>query len=87
MVKPRARSSAPSEAEIEQFGNQAEAQPLSRSRTRNAHKEPKIAGINFRMTASQQRLLQKAADVEDISQQKILEQIVWPLLMDKYKND
>ena len=48
------------------------------------HREPKVNGCNFRMTASQQKLLSQAAEVEDISQQKLLESIIWPALTERY---
>ena len=48
------------------------------------HREPKVNGCNFRMTASQQQLLSQAAEVEDISQQKLLESIIWPALTERY---
>lgn len=82
MVKSRIRSSEPSSEEIERFGNQAEqGVPVSRPAST---KEPKVAGINFRMTKTQQELLRKAAEAEDVSQQKILDRIVWPQLKAKY---
>ena len=39
---------------------------------------------HLRMTASQQQLLSQAAEVEDISQQKLLESIIWPALTERY---
>ncbi|WP_274611074.1 MULTISPECIES: hypothetical protein [Mycobacteriales] len=36
------------------------------------------------MTATQQKLLSQAAEAEDISQQKLLERIVWPTLTARY---
>lgn len=48
------------------------------------NREPKTGGINFRASASQLDLLRNAALVEEISQQKVLERLVWPLLEEKY---
>lgn len=84
MVKPRSRSAAPTEEEIEAFGNQAEQPAQSLGVGRVKVKEPKVTGINLRMTVTQQRLLQKAAEAEDISQQKILEHLIWPALQARY---
>lgn len=88
MVKPRPRPTQATVQEIEAFGNMAE-QPRETAATSPArvvrkHKEPKVTGYNFRMTASQQQLLSQAADVEDISQQKLLESIIWPALTERY---
>lgn len=89
MVKTRSRTAAVTEEEIERFGNQAEqpAGQVAADRPLRKLREPKVTGINFRMTARQQRLLQRAADAEDVSQQKILERTVWPSLMEKYGED
>lgn len=48
------------------------------------NREPKVGGINFRASASQLDLLRTAALVEEISQQKVLERLVWPILEEKY---
>lgn len=48
------------------------------------NREPKNGGINFRASTSQLELLRTAALVEEISQQKILERLVWPILEEKY---
>lgn len=48
------------------------------------NREPKTGGINFRASTSQLELLRTAALVEEISQQKILERLVWPILEEKY---
>lgn len=83
MVKPRARTSEPTNDDIERFGNQAEKPALVNPASKRV-KDPKVTGINFRMTSKQQRLLQLAAEDQDVSQQKILERIVWPSLDAKY---
>ena len=90
--RPR-QSPAADEREIEAFAERAElpkpdrqtpppAAPVIDWRSRN--KEPKTTGLNFRLSKSQSALLQRAAAEEDISQQKVLERIIWPLLEDKY---
>ncbi|GAA1078627.1 hypothetical protein GCM10009648_14660 [Tsukamurella spumae] len=88
MVRSRARTAPPTEAEIEAFGNMAEQPPQAPqappSEAPRRHKEPKVTGYNFRMTATQQKLLSQAAEAEDISQQKLLERIVWPTLTARY---
>jgi hypothetical protein len=48
------------------------------------NREPKTGGINFRASESQLDLLRTAALVEEISQQKILERLVWEVLEEKY---
>lgn len=48
------------------------------------NREPKIGGINFRASSSQLDLLREAAIVEEISQQKVLERLVWPILEERY---
>jgi hypothetical protein len=48
------------------------------------NREPKTGGINFRASTSQLELLRTAALVEEISQQKILERLVWPILEERY---
>lgn len=48
------------------------------------NKEPKTGGINFRASSSQLDLLRQAALEEDISQQKVLERLVWPILEERY---
>lgn len=86
MVKPRARTTPPTEAEIEAFGNQAEQPRRAAAQAAPARriKEPKSAGYTFRMTERQKRLLTLAADAEDISEQKLLERLVWPALVEKH---
>lgn len=87
MVKMRSRST---EQEIEAFAERAERPaPASRQgkhlpawKLRN--KEPKTGGINFRASQSQLDLIRRAAADQEISQQKILERIVWPALEAAY---
>lgn len=94
MVKPRSRTVQPTEQEIEAFGNMAEQprQPADASSIPilatepRRRKEPKVTGYNFRMSASEKKLLSYASEVEDISEQKILERLVWPALKERYGN-
>ena len=91
MVRPRSRV-APTAEEIEAFGNMAEqprrtieaSVPEASIVTSKKRKEPKVSGYNFRMTAAEKRLLTHAAEMEDISEQKVLERLVWPVLNDRY---
>ena len=84
MVKPRTRTVAPTEAEIEAFGNQAEQRTKTPAISARKTKAPYVTGVNFRMTENQKELLQLASEKEDISQQKVLEKLVWPILAEKY---
>jgi len=92
MVKPRSRTTQPTEQEIEAFGNMAEqprrplatVQPESPTGRPKKRKEPKVTGYNFRMSASEKKLLSHASGVEDLSEQKILERLVWPVLWERY---
>lgn len=79
---------------VEDFGNQAEKEPAARpapvkSLTRFPawkirNKEPKHVQIMLRASESQRELLQAAAEHQEISQQKILENLVWPILEEQY---
>lgn len=92
MVKPRVRQSPATDRQIEEFANRAEQPPmlvpiqakpdLPAWKIRN--KEKKATGLNFRTSESQMALLRAAAEIEDISQQKVLERIVWPILEERY---
>lgn len=92
MVKPRARQSPATDRQIEEFANRAEQNPaalplpvksdLPAWKLRN--KEKKTTGLNFRASDSQMALLRAAAEHEEISQQKLLERIVWPILEERY---
>lgn len=48
------------------------------------NREPKTSGINLRASPSQLDLLRSASLVEEISQQKVLERLIWPILEEKY---
>lgn len=92
MVKPRSRQSPSTDRQIEEFANRAERETTSFPvptqpelppwKIRN--KEKKTTGLNFRTSASQMALLRAAAELEEISQQKLLERIVWPILEERY---
>lgn len=79
---------------VEDFGNQAEKEPVARpvpvkSLTRVPawklrNREPKHVQIMLRASESQRALLQAAAEHQELSQQKILESIVWPVLEEQY---
>ncbi|GAA1495394.1 hypothetical protein [Paeniglutamicibacter kerguelensis] len=92
MVKPRTRQTPATDRQIEEFANRAEQQSvpvpvatqpdLPAWKIRN--KEKKTTGLNFRTSTSQMNLLRAAAELEEISQQKLLERIVWPILEERY---
>jgi hypothetical protein len=48
------------------------------------NREPKHVQIMLRASESQRELLQAAAEHQEISQQKILEALVWPILEEQY---
>lgn len=48
------------------------------------NREPKTSGINLRASPSQLDLLRSASLVEEVSQQKVLERLIWPILEEKY---
>ena len=93
------QSGEPSRPEVDQFSKskaleapKATESPSARARIlapameawKQRNREPKTGGINFRASTSQLELLRTAALVEEISQQKILERLVWPILEEKY---
>lgn len=88
MVKPRDRAAA-----IEAFAARAE-QPAAAAPTgmpdepawKRRNREPKHVGVMIRASQSQLDLLRRASEVEELSQQKILERIVWPELEARYGN-
>lgn len=89
-VTRRGRQHPVTERAIEEFAARAEqgTAPVSNEAEVPTRKpitrEPKTAGINFRMTDRQMALLRTASAEEDISQQKVLERIVWPILEERY---
>lgn len=48
------------------------------------NREPKHRRVMLRVSESQLALLQTAAEHQEKSQQKVLEEIVWPVLEEKY---
>lgn len=87
--RPRTRAQV-----VEDFGNQAEKEPAARPAPiksltgipawKRRNKEPKHIQIMLRASESQRELLQAAAEHQEISQQKILENLVWPVLEQQY---
>lgn len=55
--------------------------PAHRRRAKTGVKGP---GMNFRYNASQRRLLDYAVVMEDMTKQELIEQLVWPLLEERY---
>lgn len=99
MVKVRQRSTPQQEQAAEEFAAKAEqpdpsaheihpvqqpkaGQDLPAWKRRN--KEPKTSGANIRVSKSQLELLRRAAEAEEISQQKLIENILWPVLEERY---
>lgn len=76
------------EKDIEAFGEQAEKPERPRKedepRWKQRNREPKSHGFNLRVSKSQLELLKAAADLEEISQQKLAEREFWPILEEKY---
>lgn len=87
-LNKRGRTATPSDEAIEAFTAQAELPPSEATPKARLPKKPsrapKTSGINFRMTENQMALLRAAAAHEDLSQQKVLERIVWPVLEERY---
>lgn len=75
-----ARSAAPTRMESR---SEPSTDPIERWRQRR-DSGPKAKGYNFRMTAAQAELLSLVAHQQDRSQQKILDDLVWPALEEKY---
>ena len=99
MVKVRQRSTPQQEQAAEEFAAKAEqpdssargVHPAQQSRAsqdlpawKRRNKEPKTSGANIRISKSQLELLRRAAEAEDISQQKLIENILWPVLEERY---
>lgn len=93
MVEKRSREDA-----IKAFGDRAE-QPPARTAgltVRNAvegepawkqrNREPKHSGVMIRVSESQLELLRMASKAEELSQQKVVERILWPVLEERYGN-
>lgn len=55
--------------------------PAHRQRAKTGIKGP---GMNFRYNKSQRQLLDYAVAMEDMTKQELIEQLVWPLLEERY---
>lgn len=55
--------------------------PAHRNRAKTGIKGP---GMNFRYNASQRQLLDYAVAMEDMTKQELIEQLVWPILEERY---
>lgn len=92
MVKKRGPVMGNREEEIERFAEAAErptpdptpAAPPLKPWKRRARDGAKVKGYNFRFNAAQHALLNYAAEAEDTSQQKLIEELVWPALEERY---
>lgn len=88
MVKMRAPQSPSVEKDIEAFAEQAEKPVRPRKedepKWKQRNREPKSHGFNLRLSKSQLELLKAAADLHEISQQKLMEREFWPLMEEKY---
>lgn len=84
----RQRTTAPLAKDIEAFVEQAEKPERPRKadepKWKQRNREPKSHGFNLRVSKSQLELLKAAADLEEISQQKLAEREFWPLMEEKY---
>ncbi|WP_461171997.1 ParA family protein [Arthrobacter sp. Z1-9] len=74
MVTARPRRT-PADTDVKTFAAEAE-KPQERAPEvpswKRRNKEPKVAGVSLRTSASQQEMLRRAAEIEDMSQQKIV---------------
>ncbi|MBG6185466.1 putative DNA binding CopG/RHH family protein [Arthrobacter sp. CAN_A214] len=96
MVKVRARSTPQQEKAAEEFAAKAEQPDPPVQQTRSAkprsdmpawkrrNKEPKTSGANIRVSPSQLELIRRAAEIEETSQQKLIESILWPIMEERY---
>lgn len=78
----RAEQPDPSEREIDSAQQSKAGQDVPAWKRRN--REPKTSGANIRVSKSQLELLRRAAETEEISQQKLIESILWPVLEERY---
>lgn len=58
--------------------------PAHRQRAKTGIKGP---GMNFRYNASQRNLLDYAVEMEDMTKQELIEQLVWPILEERYGDE
>lgn len=88
MVKIRTATDPAVAKDIEAFVEQAEKPEQPRKedepKWKQRNREPKSHGFNLRLSKSQLDLLKAAADLEEISQQKLAEREFWPLMEEKY---
>ena len=92
MVRKRGPIAANREEEIERFAAAAERSgsvtpeqgPPLKPWKRRARVGAKVKGYNFRFNNTQHALLNYAAEAEDTSQQKLIEELVWPVLEERY---
>jgi hypothetical protein len=88
MVKMRPVAEPAVQKDIEAFGDAAEkpARPskADEPKWKQRNREPKSHGFNLRLSKSQLELLKAAADLHEISQQKLMEREFWPLMEEKY---
>ncbi|WP_461748164.1 hypothetical protein [Kocuria sp. U4B] len=95
MVKKRGPIASDRNEQIERFASAAEAdttqapaeEPQMTPWKRRARSSSKAKGYNFRFNAAQHALLNYAAEAEDTSQQKLIEDLVWPVLEERYGSD
>ncbi|GGG71730.1 hypothetical protein GCM10011374_40570 [Kocuria dechangensis] len=92
MVKKRGPMPENRDDQIERFAAAAEANvpapaeegPPMTPWKRRARNGSKAKGYNFRFNTAQHALLNYAAEAEDTSQQKLIEDLVWPILEERY---
>lgn len=92
MVRKRGPIASNREEEIERFAAAAERSgsdipvqgPPLKPWKRRARSGAKVKGYNFRFNKIQHALLNYAAEAEDTSQQKLIEELVWPVLEERY---
>ena len=92
MVRKRGPVATNREEEIERFAAAAERSesgapeqgPPLKPWKRRARIGAKVKGYNFRFNNAQHALLNYAAEAEDTSQQKLIEELVWPVLEERY---
>lgn len=92
MVRKRGPIASNREEEIERFAAAAERSgsntpdqgPPLKPWKRRARNGAKVKGYNFRFNNIQHALLNYAAKAEDTSQQKLIEELVWPVLEERY---
>lgn len=88
MVKIRPAMDPAAAKDIEAFVEAAEKperpSKADEPKWKQRNREPKSHGFNLRLSKSQLELLKAAADLHEISQQKLAEREFWPLMEEKY---